>query len=95
MKNRTILALSLYGAFLAGCAASDPTAGFMAVMDALPPEKQLPNWETTKALMMRQPPKVGEIAPDFSLKARDGDTITRLSQFRDDRPVVLVFGSWT
>jgi len=82
-------------ALLTGCATSDPNADFIAEMDSLPQEKQLPNWATTKALMMRNPPKVGDMAPDFSLKARDGDTTTKLSQFRNDRPVVLIFGSWT
>ncbi len=39
--------------------------------------------------------KVGDIAPDFSLVAYSGDTIT-LSDFRGERNVVLVFyrGHW-
>ena len=95
MRILAILSLVLYGAVLEGCATSNPAAGFMAQMDSLPPDKQLPNWESTKALMMRNPPKVGDIAPDFTLTAKEGDATTRLSQFRDDRPVVLIFGSWT
>jgi cytochrome oxidase Cu insertion factor (SCO1/SenC/PrrC family) len=39
--------------------------------------------------------KVGDTAPDFSLRSRDGDVIT-LSSFRGKKAVVLVFyrGHW-
>ncbi len=40
-------------------------------------------------------PKVGDVAPDFELVAAEGDETVRLSQFRGDRPVALVFGSFT
>ncbi len=95
MRKRTILGLALCVTTLTGCAATDPADDFMAEMDSVPAEKQLPNWASTKALMMRKPPKVGDLAPDFTLKAKVGDATTKLSQFRDDRPVVLIFGSWT
>ena len=38
---------------------------------------------------------VGTLAPDFTLESKDGGTVT-LSQFRDDKIVVLVFyrGHW-
>ena len=39
--------------------------------------------------------KPGDIAPDFSLKVMHKDTEVTLSSFRDKRPVVLVFGSYT
>ncbi len=41
-------------------------------------------------------PKVGRLAPDFSLPRHDDDakTIT-LSQYRGKKPVVLIFGSFT
>jgi hypothetical protein len=40
-------------------------------------------------------PAVGEAAPDFTLKTPDGkQTITR-SKFQADRPLVLIFGSFT
>ena len=83
--------------FLTGCAMSDEqmAAKFIADMDAQPPEDRVPNWEATKALMLREAPKVGEEAPDFALATRDGSESIRLSQFEGDRPVVLVFGSWT
>ena len=35
------------------------TADFIARMDAKPPEERVPNWETTKALMLREAPKIG------------------------------------
>lgn len=38
---------------------------------------------------------VGAPAPDFSLERYDQPTTIRLSKFRGDRPVVLVFGSYT
>ncbi len=40
-------------------------------------------------------PKVGDLAPDFELQDPGGETAVRLSDFRDQRPVVLVFGSYT
>lgn len=40
-------------------------------------------------------PKVGEPAPDFELDLHDGSGQVRLSSFRGDRPVVLIFGSLT
>lgn len=38
---------------------------------------------------------VGDAAPDFKLKAKDGSSEVRLSTFKGRRPVVLVFGSFT
>lgn len=40
-------------------------------------------------------PRVGEMAPDFTLKTADGKRSVTLSSFRGKRPVVLVFGSFT
>jgi hypothetical protein len=39
--------------------------------------------------------KVGDIAPDFKLRAMIGKGETQLSVFKDKKPVVLVFGSYT
>ena len=80
-----------------GCASSDEDIAkeFIREMDATPPEQQLPNWKATRALMMREAPKVGEPAPDFQLTTFDGARTTRLQSLWRDRPVVLVFGSWT
>ncbi|HTU22236.1 MAG TPA: hypothetical protein VMG10_29630 [Gemmataceae bacterium] len=40
-------------------------------------------------------PKVGRLAPDFTLPRHDEDKTITLSQFRGKKPVVLVFGSFT
>ena len=37
----------------------------------------------------------GEVAPDFALKSLDGESETKLSDFRGKKPVVLFFGSYT
>jgi peroxiredoxin len=44
---------------------------------------------------LRNHPKAGEAAPDFELDRHDGSGRVRLSSFRGDRPVVLIFGSIT
>lgn len=42
------------------------------------------------------PPGVGEMAPDFDLPlVGDAKKTVKLSSFRKDRPVVLIFGSYT
>jgi len=38
---------------------------------------------------------IGDAAPDFELAAVDKKSSVRLSKFRGERPVVLVFGSYT
>ncbi len=43
----------------------------------------------------RRSPKVGDLAPDFELADSEGANPIRLSTFRGDRPVALVFGSYT
>ncbi|MEQ8764197.1 MAG: hypothetical protein RL885_09735 [Planctomycetota bacterium] len=40
-------------------------------------------------------PKVGELAPDFTLSPPKGGDPVTLSSFRGDRPVALIFGSYT
>lgn len=40
-------------------------------------------------------PKVGELAPDFELLDPSGQAVVRLADFRDKRPVALIFGSYT
>lgn len=37
----------------------------------------------------------GDVAPDFALKRRDGKGVLKLSSFKGEKPVVLVFGSIT
>ena len=43
----------------------------------------------------RRAPKVGDLAPDFELQDPSGATTVRLSRFRGQRPVALIFGSYT
>ena len=73
----------------------DSAKKFIDQMDKAPPEKRVPNWESTKALMARVAPKVGDEAPDFTLPTLDGKESIKLTQHKNDRPVVLVFGSFT
>ena len=40
-------------------------------------------------------PKPGDIAPDFELRDADGANPVSLSSFKDKKPVVLIFGSYT
>jgi hypothetical protein len=42
-----------------------------------------------------QPLRVGEMAPAFVLKSHDGESTTDLAAFRERKPVVLIFGSYT
>ncbi|HKX29909.1 MAG TPA: hypothetical protein VJ302_19620 [Blastocatellia bacterium] len=39
--------------------------------------------------------KVGDAAPDFSLRTHDGNSSVQLSALKGQKPVVLVFGSYT
>jgi hypothetical protein len=39
--------------------------------------------------------KVGDTAPDFTLKTVDGKKDVTLSEFRGKKPVVLIFASYT
>jgi len=58
------------------------------VFGALPAEKM---WLWARAGHLN----VGDVAPDFTLPLLHGDTAVTLSSFRGQRPVVLVFGSYT
>ena len=40
-------------------------------------------------------PKIGEVAPDFQLLDVDGGNPVRLSDLRGQKPVALIFGSYT
>lgn len=78
-----------------GCRSVDVATSFIARMDHAPVEKRPKDWERTRMLMSRPAPAVGQRAPDFSLPTLDGaETITR-SVHQADRPLVLIFGSFT
>ncbi len=40
-------------------------------------------------------PKIGDIAPDFTLYDVNGENRASLSDFRGRKPVALIFGSYT
>ena len=40
-------------------------------------------------------PHVGDVPPDFNLKRMGSNERVRLSGFKDQRPVALIFGSYT
>lgn len=40
-------------------------------------------------------PKKGDVAPDFSLSDINGENALSLCNFRGEKPVALVFGSFT
>jgi hypothetical protein len=40
-------------------------------------------------------PKEGDLAPDFELCDTRGESLGRLSSFRGEKPVALIFGSYT
>jgi hypothetical protein len=73
----------------------DPADLAIRYMDSLPPEERLPDWDHTRALMVRPAPEAGAPAPDFTLKTLDGTTKITLSKVGLNQPVVLIFGSYT
>jgi hypothetical protein len=46
-------------------------------------------------LLNEQAPKAGDLAPDFTLYDVSGTESVTLSDFRGNKPVALVFGSFT
>ena len=42
-----------------------------------------------------QAPRAGDTAPDFELSDVNGENTVRLSDFRGNKPVALIFGSFT
>lgn len=40
-------------------------------------------------------PKINDMAPDFELFDTNGENSVRLSTFRGEKPVALIFGSFT
>ena len=89
------LVTAMLAVVIIGCGKPDKVAEMIKRMEAAPPEERPPDWERTKALISRQAPKVGEVAPDFTLKTASGEEEVTLSKFRPGQPKVLVFGSFT
>jgi len=93
-----VVALGLYLILASGLflAMLQPPAVFGHIMSKLPMVSYLlfpfePMWLVAR----RGALKVGDMAPDFSLKKADRSAEVRLSSFRQQKPVVLVFGSHT
>jgi hypothetical protein len=73
-----------------------PPDTFGRIMAKMPPIAFMalpfePLWMSARAGRLEP----GQPAPDFALKPLDGGSLVRLSSFRGQRPVVLVFGSYT
>lgn len=49
----------------------------------------------SQKLLNAQAPKVGDLAPDFTLSDISGTESITLSDFRGKKPVALIFGSYT
>lgn len=52
-------------------------------------------WVTGELGSIMEGPKIGHKAPDFDLPDHKRERRIRLSQYRDKKPVVLIFGSFT
>lgn len=89
-----LLALTVVAATV-GCRTTDPAEQFISRMDQAPAEKRPKNWEQTKTLMSRPAPAVGQVAPDFTLPTLAGTPPITRSVHQADRPLVLIFGSFT
>jgi hypothetical protein len=61
-------------------------------MSTLKTRKEATDWQKKHDALA---PKVGDLAPDFELGDINGENLVRLSGFRGQRPVALVFGSFT
>jgi hypothetical protein len=91
-------ALVIYAALLAGLFAAmlQPPAVFGHVMSRLPAFTYfLFPFEPMWLIARRGTLKVGDMAPDLSLKTLDCAAEVRLSSLRREKPVVLIFGSHT
>jgi hypothetical protein len=69
---------------------------FATVMSKLPMVSMIvlpfePLWNVARAGNL----KIGDLAPDFRLRTYEKSSWVQLSSFRGDRPVVLIFGSYT
>jgi len=77
-------------------AMKQPPLKFAAVMARLPDISMLvfpfeSMWTVARAGRLR----LGDPAPDFTLQTYDKTALVQLSSFRGQRPVVLIFGSYT
>ncbi len=93
-----VVVLVLYAAAVAGIYAAmrQPPAQFGKIMSHLPmPAMLILPFETLWFQARGGALHPGDLAPDFSLPTLDHKAEVRLSSLRGQRPVVLVFGSYT
>ena len=91
--NRSALCLLV---FVGGCMTPRQKMDYyIKMVDAKPADQRPPDWENTRRLIQRPAPKVGDIAPDFSLPILDQKMSLTRSTYQADKPLVLVFGSFT
>ncbi len=65
---------------------------FSTVRKQLHFRKELAAWQREYDALA---PKAGDQAPDFTLRDVSGEHSVRLSDFQGQKPVALVFGSFT
>ena len=58
-------------------------------------DAQRPKRERPKNRDQQNARQVADLAPTFVLKSLDGESETDLAMFRDKKPVILIFGSYT
>jgi hypothetical protein len=79
-----------------GWAMRQPPEAFGRVMAGMPmPAYFLFPFETMWTNARKGTLKVGDLAPDFTVQTLDSRTPVRLASLWDDKPAVLVFGSFT
>lgn len=92
---RLALAAALLATLTTGCTLFQPATVFVLRMELGFMGERPKNWDQVKRLGRRRAPAVGEVAPDFTLPALDDDRPITRSQYQADRPLVLIFGSYT
>ena len=93
-----VLVLVVYTVLLSGLfvVMLQPPATFGRIMSKLPTLAYfLFPFEPMWLVARRGQLKVGDPAPDFALKTADSSQVVRLSSFRGQKPVALIFGSHT
>ncbi len=66
--------------------------GSLSMTNMLAERRKFQEWQTTYD---SKAPKVGDLALDFELCDVHGKNPVRLSGFRNQKPVALIFGSFT
>jgi hypothetical protein len=90
-----LLTLSLLVFVAVGCRSVDPAAKFIARVDHAPPDRRPKGWENIKAMMSRTAPGPGQPAPDFTLPLLDGTNEIKRATHQGERPLMLIFASFT